>query len=194
MDAFEAVLRDLALWAYYILDVTREKDSVKAALISGKAVAWNGLQVTHKSVAELAEILRASGKIDGLGELASRFGVRVEASIAAGFVKAAFVDLKDADALADAWGRVLDVVNVPLYQEWEEDTKIALEHMKNRLRYTRLDSHGPRLGEIHRGYIIHDNGELGLTVLIMQVSARRTLLYTPETRSRLRPPGLFAGQ
>ena len=47
-----------------------------------------------------------------------------------------------------AWGRVVDVLNVPLYAEWEEDTKVALESVKNRLKYIRLEEGGPKLGEI----------------------------------------------
>ena len=57
-------------------------------------------------------------------------------------------ELGDEEALADAWVRVVDVLNVPLYREWEEDTRVALENMKNRLDYTRLAGHGPKLGEI----------------------------------------------
>jgi glycogen debranching enzyme len=150
VSAFNAVVKDLNLWQYYVLDATREKDSVKAALTSEKVVAWDGPPVAHKSVVEIAEILRASGKVQGLGKLASRFGVNVDPGVAAGLVKAAFVDVLEIDSLADAWVRVVDVINVPLYQEWEEDTKVAVENVKNRLSYTRLDEHGPKLGEISK--------------------------------------------
>ncbi|KAJ7634145.1 glycoside hydrolase family 13 protein [Mycena polygramma] len=148
--AFQGVVKDLKLWQYYVLDVTREKDSVKAALASEKVVAWDGPPVAHKSVVEIAEILRSSGKIQGLGKFASRFGVSVDPGVAAGLVKAAFVDVSEIDSLADAWVRVVDVVNVPLYQEWEDDTKVAVDNVKNRLSYTRLDEHGPKLGEISK--------------------------------------------
>ncbi|KAJ6581356.1 glycoside hydrolase family 13 protein [Mycena capillaripes] len=150
VSAFQGVAKDLKLWQYYVLDTAREKDSVKAALTSEKVVAWDGLPVAHKSVVEIAEILRASGKIQGLGKFASRFGVNVDAGVAAGLVKAAFVDVSEIDALADAWVRVVDVINVPLYQEWEEDTKVAVDNVKNRLSYTRLDEHGPKMGEISK--------------------------------------------
>jgi len=55
------------------------------------------------------------------------------------------------------WGRIVDVLNVPLYQEWKEDTKIALGNIKSRLKYTRLDEHGPRSGEITREYVASSN-------------------------------------
>lgn len=143
-------MKDLNLWQYYVLDVDREKESVRARLVSNKAIAWDGPPVAHRTVVEIAEILRMSGKIQGLGKSASRFGVKVDGGIAAGLVKAAFVDVSEIDCLVDAWARVVDVVNVPLYQEWEEDTRAAVENVKNRLSYMRLDDHGPKLGLISK--------------------------------------------
>ncbi|KAJ6518635.1 glycoside hydrolase family 13 protein [Mycena sanguinolenta] len=150
VSAFQDVVKGLNLWQYYVLDVAREKDSVKAALTSQKVVAWEGPSVAHKTVVEIAEIVRASGKIQGLGKFSSRFGVSVDPGVAAGLVTAAFVDISDVNSLAEAWVRIVDVINVPLYQEWEEDTKVAVDNVKNRLNYTRLDEHGPKLGEISK--------------------------------------------
>ncbi|KAJ7245146.1 glycoside hydrolase family 13 protein [Mycena haematopus] len=150
VSAFQDVIKDLNLWQYYVLDVAREKDSVKAALTSEKLVAWEGPSVAHKTVVEIAEILRASDKIQSLGKFASRFSVNVDPGVTAGVIKAAFVDVSDIDSLAEAWVRVVDVINVPLYQEWEEDTKAAIDNVKNRLSYTRLDEHGPKLGQISK--------------------------------------------
>lgn len=154
LGAFEKTIKDLDLWQYYILDVVREKGSVTAALSSGKVETWSGPEIKGKNVAELAEIFKSENKINGLGAFASRFGASVDGGTAAGFVQAAFADIKDTDALADAWGKIVDVINVPLYQEWEEDTKIAIDHVKNRVKYTRLDEHGPKLGKITRECVI----------------------------------------
>ncbi|KAJ3745558.1 glycoside hydrolase family 13 protein [Lentinula detonsa] len=148
MNAFRTVIKDLNLWQYYVLDVAREKAAINAALTSDKASPWTGPSIAGKSVIELAGILRGCNVILGRGELSSRFGVHSDANAAAGFIKAAFVELSDPAALTDAWVRVLDVVNVPLYEEWEEDTKIAFDNVKNRLTYARLDENGPKLGEI----------------------------------------------
>ncbi|THV06230.1 glycoside hydrolase family 13 protein [Dendrothele bispora CBS 962.96] len=150
MNAFSAIIKGLDLWQYYVLDVEREKDSVKSALTSGKVTAWTGENVAGRSVVDLANIIRSANAILGLGQLASRFGVRADAGIAAGLVKAAFVELQDPAALADAWGRVVDVINVPLYEEWEQDTKVAIDNVRNRIKYTRLDENGPKLGEISK--------------------------------------------
>jgi len=150
MAAFEQMLKKLDLWQFYVLQPSRERESVFSALCSDEIALWSGPPIEGKSVVELAQIVRSENKIVGINALTSRFGVHVRGDVAAGIVKAAFVDLQDHTALADAWVRVVDVINVPLYQEWEDDTRVALEHISNRIRYTRLDAQGPKLGEITR--------------------------------------------
>lgn len=147
IDAFNEQVKQLNLWQYYVLDVNKEKASVRAAL-SNEVHPWKGPDVAGKSVVELAQIIRFHDKVKDLGKLAKRFGVYVNGGVAASLVKAAFVELDDKNALADAWVRIVDVLNVPLYAEWEEDARAALDNVKNRLKYTRLDESGPKLGAI----------------------------------------------
>ena len=148
MNALTEYLKSLDFWQFYVLDVKAERENVKTALSTNKITPWDGPDVAGKTAVEHFEILKDSSKITGYHQLAGRFSTKVDASVAAGFVKAAFSDLSDADALADAWIKIVDVINVSLYEEWKEDTKIALESIKNRLKYTRLDDHGPKLGPI----------------------------------------------
>jgi glycogen debranching enzyme len=150
MDTFQHVVKDLNLWQYYVLDVAREKASVASILSSNKMEPWIGPDVSGKPVVELAQIVHSSGMIRGLRQLASRFGVCVDAGYASGLVKAAFGDLGSTDALVEAWGRVVDVINVPLYEEWEADTKAALDNVRNRVRYTRLEL---KQGEINKEFV-----------------------------------------
>ncbi|EJF64264.1 glycoside hydrolase family 13 protein [Dichomitus squalens LYAD-421 SS1] len=148
LEGFENYLKELNIWQYYVFDVKRERSDVKEALEKQDVLAWDGVDIANKTVVELAEILRSSGRIEGHRKLEKRFGTHVPGPTAAGFVKAAFVNLQDSDALADAWIRVVDVLNVPLYEEWNEDTKAALVQIGNRVKYTRLEEHGPKLGPI----------------------------------------------
>jgi len=152
MASFGESLKDLHLWQYYVLDVARERVAVRAAL-SEDLLQWDGPDVAGKSIVELAQILRSTGKIQGLGRLAGRFSVMVDGGVAAGLVKAAFVNVEDNDALAEAWARVVDVLNVPLYEEWEADTRAALDQIRNRLKYIRLDENGPKIGHINERWI-----------------------------------------
>lgn len=151
IDAFEKTVRGLNLWQYYVIDVAREKDSVNAVLKADKVTPWTGPDVANKSAVEVAQILRSQNAlIRGFGQFASRFGVKFEPEVAAGIAKAAFTTLTEPDALSDAWGKVVDVLNVPLYEEWEADTRVAIDNVKNRIKYTRLEEHGPKLGAISK--------------------------------------------
>src|ERR1700722_15590149 len=152
INAFHEELKGRHLWQYYVLDTAREKESVKAALAT-KYMPWDGPKLAGKTIPELALIHKDSGKIEGLGKFASRFGVRVDGTLAAGFVKAAFINVQDAGGLVDSWVRIIDVVNVPLYEEWESDTKAAMENMRGRLKYLRLDDNGPKWGKISKEYV-----------------------------------------
>lgn len=150
MDAFYEYIQRFNFWQYYVLDVKKEKEVIQDALDSGKAAVWDGPDVQGKSVAELGSILRSyrDGELlQGLSKYGKRYGVKVDGRVAAGFVLAARGG--DAD-LVSTWGDIVDAVNLPLYREWKEDVNIALENIKNRLKYTHLDDHGPKLGEITR--------------------------------------------
>ncbi|KAG1717645.1 hypothetical protein EDB19DRAFT_2047374 [Suillus lakei] len=69
--------------------------------------------------------------------------------MAARLIQASSVNIaNDVDTLVEIWCRTVDAINVPLYEEWEKDTKIALDHVKDRLKYIRLEENGPKLGEI----------------------------------------------
>jgi glycogen debranching enzyme len=153
MKAFSEHIKKLDFWQFYVLDVTLEKASVKSALL-GKVSPWKGPPVAGKSVVELAQLLRSLDKVAGLGKFSARFGVHVDPVVAAGLVKAEFVNINGADALAEAWVRVVEVLNVPLYEEWEADTKIALDQIKGRLGYLRLEEGGPKMGEISKSFVI----------------------------------------
>jgi glycogen debranching enzyme len=150
ISAFEKATKELNLWQYYVLDSTRERKSIMAVLQSGKTAQWSGPDVQNRTIEDLAGVLKNQNKINGLGQLASRFSVAVDGPVAAGFTTAAFPDIQDKEALADAWVKIVDVLNVPLYKEWEEDTKAAIANIRNRLKYARLDAHGPKLGEISK--------------------------------------------
>ncbi|KAG1737189.1 hypothetical protein EDB19DRAFT_1928453 [Suillus lakei] len=115
----------------------------------GKLCQSSGPDVAGKSIVALAEIVKTSSVVAGLNELNSRYGTRSDGEMAAGLIQAVSVNIvNDVDTLVEIWGRVVDAINVPLYEEWEKDTKIALDHVKDRLKYIRLDENGPKLGEI----------------------------------------------
>ncbi|EJD52078.1 hypothetical protein AURDEDRAFT_120639 [Auricularia subglabra TFB-10046 SS5] len=134
VDALMAGLKQdvvaLNMWQYYVLDVGKECAAVRFALSSGAEIPpWSGPDVQGRTVVELANILKAENLIQGLNTLGHRYSWTVDPKIASSLVKAAFVEVSDVEALEDAWIRVVDVINVPLYEEWNEDTCIAFSQI-----------------------------------------------------------------
>jgi glycogen debranching enzyme len=154
VDAFYEYIQRFNFWQYYVLDIAKEREVIQRALSAGRIQVWDGPDVQGKSVPELATILRAhrDGElIQGLSTYAKRYGPNIDGPIAAGFVRAA----RGSDAnLVNTWSEVVNALNLPLYREWEEDINIALENIKNRLKYGRLDDHGPKLGKITRKSVL----------------------------------------
>jgi glycogen debranching enzyme len=94
MHALTEYLKSLDLWQYYVLDIKAERENIKAALSTNKATPWDGPDVAGKTAVELFEILKNSGKIIGYHGLGGRFSTKVDGAVAAGFVKAAFSEIK----------------------------------------------------------------------------------------------------
>ncbi|KAF8511839.1 glycoside hydrolase family 13 protein [Hysterangium stoloniferum] len=147
VDALKTKVEDLKLWQYYVIDRVRESANILPILIRGPS-PWSGADIKNMTMNELADVFKSTGKIVGLGKFAKRYGVQIDSETAASFVRAAFSEIQDPNALADAWGKLVDIINVDLYKEWEDDTRTAIENIKNRVEYTRLADHGPKMGEI----------------------------------------------
>ena len=147
--ALEGHLKSKHMWQFYVLNVQEEVAAVLSALSSKSFLPWNGQNVRGKSAPAIADIVLSSGLIRGLSALTSRYCAHVDGGIAAGIIKAALGHSAVNDrTLAESWKKVVDVLNVSLYADWAEDTQKALDAIKARLKYTRLDSNGPKLGEI----------------------------------------------
>lgn len=148
--ALDKVINELKLYEYYVLDVAAHKKALVSALELSSASddTWDGPEVKGKSHAELAAILKShEGAIEGLGGFAERWGTRVPTKTAVAFVAAAFGGHSPA-ALADEWAKVLDVVNVDLYKEYDADGKAQRDNVVSRAKYERMEEGGPKMGEI----------------------------------------------
>jgi hypothetical protein len=148
MDAFKVVLDGLSLWQYYVIDVSQQRKDVRAALELADLEVWSGAAVTQCDIVSLANLVKQEGLIENLNAFSKRFCATVRPRTAASLAKVAFVDINDKDALTEAWIRIVDVLNVDLYEEASQDLKAALEGIQNRVAYTRLNPDGPQLGEI----------------------------------------------
>ncbi|WVQ80205.1 glycogen debranching enzyme [Cryptococcus sp. DSM 104549] len=145
----KSAIDDAQLWQYYVLDVQAGVRAVADSLLHGKpgSVAWEGENPAGKSTEQLAELVKSSGIIENYRAYSGRFITTVPAKMAAGLVQAAYPN-DNAEEQAAKWGKVLDVINVDLYKECNEDVQAAVDGVVGRLRYTRLEEGGPKLGAI----------------------------------------------
>jgi glycogen debranching enzyme len=144
----KAAIDGAKLWQYYVFDVQTSAKEAAAAIDTGKVKRWEGQPVAGKSLEELATVAKSTdGFIYNFRTFAERFGTRVPADAAAGFIQAAYPNDSSVE-LASKWGKILDILNVDLYAECNDDLKAAQEGIIGRLKFNRLDEHGPKHGEI----------------------------------------------
>lgn len=139
----ERAITRLKLYEYYILDVSAHKSELASASngVAADSAVWTGPSVAGQSPEALASILKSSGVIEGLGALSGRYTTRIPLDQAKAFVAAAGLSV-------DAYGQVLDIVNVNLYREADDDARAQRENVVSRAKYERLEAGGLRLGEI----------------------------------------------
>ncbi|KAI9850375.1 MAG: hypothetical protein M1838_005765 [Thelocarpon superellum] len=152
------VLESLKLWEYYVVDVKANATAAIQAWMEGKAgtstTKSSLTDASHWPVREKADFLldRSSAR------LGPRFYRKVEPTVGASLLTAIFgpygghegngSDAGRESAAREEITKILDAVNVPFYQEYDADHAVIVEQLFNRLKYLRLDEHGPRLGEI----------------------------------------------
>jgi glycogen debranching enzyme len=144
----ESAIDSVKIWQFYVFDTQASVQEIAKVLESGKPTSWTGEAVEGKSVDELAQIaITTPGLIEHYRAWSGRFCTKADSATAAGFVMAAYPG-DDSTNLASKWGKIVDVINVDLYAECNDDVKAAKSQVVDRLKYTRLDAGGPRMGEI----------------------------------------------
>lgn len=126
-----------------MIDVQSSVKAVSGCLSS--ATEWKGESLSGKSLEQLAQILQPS--IQNYQAYSERYCSQIDPKLGAGFIKTAF-PADDDTTLASKWGKILDILNVDLYRECEDDLKAAEEGVIGRLRFNRLEEHGPKMGAI----------------------------------------------
>lgn len=148
----DQVVADLKLWEYYTVDV--------ATLIEQIVTLWkrDGPEITPIEVPSSSKAnLKATASfvsshagvnLDTFGEGRYNRSVNVQAfvQILASLLSSA--EFKNADKVRDMSISILNEINLAFYQDYDSDLGIILTQLYNRIKYTRLDSHGPRLGKI----------------------------------------------
>lgn len=158
------VLGGCKLWEYYVLDIERDTKAITETWVAGQVsfpegsfsdAGLRGLDAVKEwSLKQKAEWI-VDYALEGGEFLGKRFRRFVNPSKGAALLCALFgrFDTRtnstpDQRAAHGAIYRILEDVNLHFYREYDADAAEIMEQLFNRIKYCRLDDHGPKMGEI----------------------------------------------
>lgn len=161
MDAVKSrAIGGLRLWEYYVVDVERDSHAAVKAWSSGadSLPSKAGKEPSLSSV-DGASSWSARQKVDwvlnnalaGNDRMGERFRRRVQPQIAAVLLKAVHGDFKshpDESAALAAMKNIINDLNVDFYHEYDGELGVIMNQLSDRVKYLRLDDHGPKSGPV----------------------------------------------
>ena len=160
MDGMKThVIAHLRLWEYYVVNVKHDVQAIVESWTSAKPAipdfGMGGLEGAKDwSLKRKAEFLLEHGFI-GAGELGSRYHRRVNSNAGAALLTAIYgrygsekQATVSSDAASSTMTKILDELNLNFYREYDVDVTEIMEQVFNRVKYLRLDDHGPKQGAI----------------------------------------------
>lgn len=145
----------IRLWEFYAIDVKADKKKILDAWTSGKTDPASIQQTDLRKFAELSpkeqsQIVREHG-IPASKQVYGRFGRSVDATFGAAILTVLHGDYdQDTSAAEASLSKLLDAVNVPLYEEYDTDIADIMDQLFNRIKYLRIDDHGPKMGPVSK--------------------------------------------
>jgi len=155
------VISGIRLWEFYVLDAVRDATAATEAWVAGRVAFPDGgfdaggmERVNDWPLKRQSEFL-LQREFVGVHGLGARFHRAIDPEVGAGLLTAIFgrFDGEDQGAPDQAAAyntitKVLDELNLSFYREYDTDIAEILEQIFNRVKYLRLDDHGPKCGLI----------------------------------------------
>ena len=151
----EHVIDKIRLWEFYPVDVERNADAILEAWTSGTVKAlgedhasssMKGWSIKQKAEFFHKECMPSSKRLGG------RYSRQVNPKQGAALLSALYGhnDSSEIDTteIRRELTDVLNEVNVPFYEEFNADLAEIMDQVFNRIKYLRVDDHGPKLGPI----------------------------------------------
>ncbi|KAF1360210.1 glycogen debranching enzyme [Lizonia empirigonia] len=158
------VLGNIKLWEFYVIDVEKSANAIIEKWIAGQAkfidgsfsdAGLRGLEAVKTwPIKQKADWL-VEYALQGGDRMGERFRRHIDPAVGAGLLCALFGrydsrtgNTPDEKAARDAITSICNEVNLPFYREYDGDKAEIMEQLFNRIKYVRLDDHGPKLGEV----------------------------------------------
>lgn len=147
------ILPGLKLYEYYIVDVKAQSEAFAQAWTKGGHAASSDSKLDLKSLGpkDLAEAFAVQCLSSDWNQLGPRYHAQLKQLEAVAFVSqltGAKPGAGSAEQAVAEIKRILDIVNVPRYEQYDQDLEAIVSNTKNRVKYTRIDEHGPKFGPI----------------------------------------------
>ncbi|CDO92168.1 unnamed protein product [Kluyveromyces dobzhanskii CBS 2104] len=141
------VLGSLKLWEFYVVDIKGFLEQVTAEWESAFDEAITVPDDVRGDSVRLAGFVRNTCTSEDFGSLSTRFGNSLIPSKFITVLKSLYGKEWN-DTVSSEAHNILNEVNLPLYKEYDEDVRTILDQLYNRIKYLRVDDHGPKLGPV----------------------------------------------
>ncbi|KAK3815512.1 MAG: glycogen debranching enzyme [Benniella sp.] len=157
MEEFRnTVFSEIKLWEFYVVDVISSLQEFRTEVEARTSYAHdlfdhNGL--AKMTLKEKADTLAEAG-LSGIGTHGGRHHKKVTTSTALSFMSALldidFTNPKNlsVDDVCEEYKKILNEVNLEFYKAYDKDVETIVKNIESRVKYIRLDEHGPKLGPI----------------------------------------------
>ncbi|KAE8152417.1 glycogen debranching enzyme [Aspergillus avenaceus] len=155
----DQVIGNLKLWEYYAIDVKSDTRRILNRWKSGPIIDLKHGKWSHLGLEDYGK-LALKGQANFIRERAiptakrilGRFSRKVDEEFGAAILTALFGPPGSNSSEAEAkLSALLDEVNLPFYEEYDADVSEIMDQVFNRIKYLRIDGHGPKLGAVTEG-------------------------------------------
>lgn len=150
----DRVIGGIRLWEFYAVNVEADSESILNEWKAGTAASVENHEldgIKDWTLSHKASFIREKA-IPTAGQILGRFSRTVDSRIGAAVLTALFGSYQDFSSdigsVEKELVEILDEVNMPFYKEYDADVATIMEQVFNRVKYIRLDEHGPKLGPI----------------------------------------------
>ncbi|QLG72265.1 hypothetical protein HG535_0C06200 [Zygotorulaspora mrakii] len=146
------VLGSGKFWEFYVVDVESTLQLIAKMWNSKISSCGDEVKLPQGIASDdfvgLARFVRDNVSKSPFGVLGERNANKIDVCKFITLLKSLYGDEISTDILENA-RKIVDEVNSPLYEEYDDDVSEILEQLFNRIQYLRLDENGPKQGPIN---------------------------------------------
>ncbi|KAF9435572.1 hypothetical protein BGZ76_005964 [Entomortierella beljakovae] len=150
------VFSEIRLWEFYVVDVISSIEEFKVQLeahASYDSKLFDHASLAKMNLKERASTLKTAG-LKGSDTQGDRFHINIDTKVALSFISALLdtdltkLEASSIETICHEYKTILNEVNLDYYKAYDQDVETIITNIENRVKYIRLDEHGPKLGAI----------------------------------------------